>query len=179
MNETLKILALCLAAAVVYGVVHDEVTVQISREYFTLGHPPVFGEDVPSPLLALGWGVLATWWAGGIVGALLAVAARAGPEEKTNAAALVRPVALLLGVMAVLAAVAGVAGYFLAQGNLIHLNAALAGAVPADRQTRFLAAGAAHLASYAAGFVGGLALVFRTGMRRRRAAHAAYLSRAA
>jgi len=36
------IVLLCIVAAVVYGVVHDQVTARVCVEYFTIGHPPVF-----------------------------------------------------------------------------------------------------------------------------------------
>ena len=53
--ETVKIVLLCIAAAVVYGILHDQVTARVCVEYFTIGHPPVFNTDSPT-LLALGWG---------------------------------------------------------------------------------------------------------------------------
>jgi len=70
------IVLLCVLAAVAYGVVHDQVTVRVCVEYFTVGHPPVFPTDDPT-LLGLGWGVLATWWVGVLLGLGLAVAAAA------------------------------------------------------------------------------------------------------
>lgn len=47
------IVLLTVAAAVAYGVAHDQVTVRVSLEYFTVGHPPVFDTTSPT-LLALG-----------------------------------------------------------------------------------------------------------------------------
>ena len=57
----LAIVLQCVAACVVYGVIHNQFTVRICLEYFTIGHPPVFPTKNPT-LLALGWGVLASWW---------------------------------------------------------------------------------------------------------------------
>jgi hypothetical protein len=51
--EFLKIVALCIVAAVVYGIVHDQVTARICLEYFTEFHPPVFLTSSPT-LLGLG-----------------------------------------------------------------------------------------------------------------------------
>ena len=59
-----------------YGVAHDLVTAHLSVEYFTVAHPPI-GTDDPF-LLALVWGVLATWWVGVLLGVPLAAAARLG-----------------------------------------------------------------------------------------------------
>ena len=75
--QVLAIVALCIGAAVVYGIAHDQITARICVEYFTIGHPPVFATDDPT-LLGLGWGVIATWWVGLMLGIFLALAARAG-----------------------------------------------------------------------------------------------------
>jgi hypothetical protein len=58
--ESLKIIVLCIVAAMVYGILHDQVTARVCVEYFTIGHPPIFHTDDPT-LLAFGWGVIATW----------------------------------------------------------------------------------------------------------------------
>jgi len=65
--EMVKIVLLCIVSAVVYGILHDQVTARACVEYFTIGHPPVFKTDSPT-LLALGWGVIATWWVGLLLG---------------------------------------------------------------------------------------------------------------
>ncbi|MBV8223051.1 MAG: hypothetical protein JO293_06785, partial [Candidatus Eremiobacteraeota bacterium] len=75
--EGARIWVLCIAAAVLYGELHDQITARVCVEYFTIGHPPLFPTDDPT-LLGLGWGVVATWWVGLVLGAGLAVAARAG-----------------------------------------------------------------------------------------------------
>src|SRR5436190_782619 len=70
--QFLGIIAMCTGAAIVYGVVHDQVTARVCVEYFTIGHPPVFGTDDPT-LLGLGWGVIATWWVGAVGGGIVCV----------------------------------------------------------------------------------------------------------
>src|ERR1044071_7564566 len=40
--EFLRIVALALGAAILNGVLHDQVTARICVEYFTIGHPPLF-----------------------------------------------------------------------------------------------------------------------------------------
>src|ERR1700722_17689148 len=107
--ESLAIVLLCIGAAVVYGVLHDQVTARICVEYFTIGHPPVFATDDPT-LLGPGWGIIATWGVGLLLGIPLAMVARAGSRPKRSVGALVRPLACLLAVMAVSAAVAGCIG---------------------------------------------------------------------
>ncbi|MGB7665981.1 MAG: hypothetical protein WBL66_01850, partial [Candidatus Acidiferrales bacterium] len=40
--ESLKIIALAVAAAIAYGIVHDQVTIRVCPEYFTVAHPHIF-----------------------------------------------------------------------------------------------------------------------------------------
>ena len=167
--QALRIVALCVVAAVIYGVVHDLVTVRVCLEYFTIGHPPVFATDSPT-LLAIGWGIIATWWAGLILGALLALVARVGSWPKRTAREIVRPVGILLIVMAVAAAVAGACGYYLAEREMVWLVGDLAEKVARERHALFLADGFAHGASYVVGFGGGVALAVIILLRRRHAA---------
>jgi len=164
--EFLKIVLGCILAAVLYGVVHDEVTARICVEYFTVFHPPVFGTDSPM-LLGLGWGVIATWWAGAIIGLMLAIAARSGPQHKMRARDLVEPVGYLLMAMALCALTFGIAGYFIGV-----MPAELSHMIAADRQRRFLADFWAHSASYGCGLVGGLILCALIAIRRIRLARA-------
>jgi hypothetical protein len=83
-NETLKIIAMCLLAGALYGILHDQVTARVCLEYFTVFHPDVFHTQSPT-LLALGWGVLATWWVSLFLGISLAIAARAGSRPRVTA----------------------------------------------------------------------------------------------
>ncbi len=73
--ESFRIVLMCVVAAVAYGIVHDQVTARVCVEYFTVGHPPIFGTNDPT-LLGIGWGILATWWVGILLGVPLAIAAR-------------------------------------------------------------------------------------------------------
>lgn len=104
--QFLSIIILCVGSAVIYGVIHDQITARVCVEYFTIGHPPVFGTDSPT-LLAFGWGVIATWWVGLLLGVPLAIAARAGHRPKRSARSLVKPIVLLLIIMSCCALTAG------------------------------------------------------------------------
>lgn len=79
MKDTIFILATCIASAVGYGIIHDQITARICVEYFTIGHPPIIGTDDPT-LLGIDWGILATWWVGLILGIGLTIAARFAAE---------------------------------------------------------------------------------------------------
>ena len=167
--ESLKIVLLSIAAAIAYGILHDQVTARICVEYFTIGHAPIFGTEDPT-LLGIGWGILATWWVGLFLGAPMAIVARAGKRPKRDAASLVRPIAILMAVSACGAVVAGLLGWMLASRDVVRLVGPMAEAVPADRHVAFLIDGFAHTASYGFGFVGGLilmALVWRSRLAAR------------
>lgn len=158
--QFLAIVALSIAAALIYGIVHDQITVRICLEYFTIGHPPIFHTSSPT-LLALGWGVLATWWVGLFLGLGLATASRAGASPMLNARALVRPIGVLLAVMASAAIVSGSVAALLASSGRVMLWEPLASIISPASQTGFLVDLAAHSASYLVGAIGGIVLIHR------------------
>lgn len=163
----LRIVLYAVIAAVVYGVVHNQFTARLCLEYFTIGHPPVFPTTDPT-LLGLGWGVIATWWVGAILGVALAIAAGVGGRPERRPESLLRPLALLMAIAGLCAALAALVGWQLAESGAIWLVEPLASQVPPEKQSRFLSAGAAHLASYAVGFVGGAVLIWRVWRSRGR-----------
>lgn len=166
----LAIVALCVFGAIVYGVIHDQVTVRVCLEYFTIGHPPVFDTDNPT-LLAFGWGVIATWWAGAILGVPIALCSRAGRFPRRSPSRLVGPLIVMLVAMGVTAAVSGMTGYELAKRGKVQLIYPLDLQVPRDKHAAFLADLWSHLASYAGG-VAGTAVLCVWIMRKRRAERA-------
>lgn len=155
--EILKIVGLCIGSAIFYGVLHDQVTARVCVEYFTIGHPPIFLTDDPT-ILALGWGVLATWWVGLLLGVPAALVSRVGPLPKLGASELFRPIGLLLLVMGLVSLIAGTIGFFVAQAGGVWLLEPLSSRVPVEKHSLFLADLWAHLAAYGVGFVGGIVL---------------------
>jgi hypothetical protein len=151
--EALKIVAMCVIAGALYGVAHDQVTARVCLEYFTVYHPAVFHTQSPT-LLALGWGVLATWWVGLLLGVLLAIAARAGSLPKATLVDLAPKVLLLVAMMALCALAAGFCGYFL-QGFGMEYYAT---GIPKQIRRNFYADLWAHNMSYLSGFIGGIVL---------------------
>jgi hypothetical protein len=165
--QALAIILMCIGAAVAYGIVHDQVTARVCVEYFTIGHARVFATESPT-WLGIGWGIIATWWVGLLLGIPMAIAARAGRRPRREARELVWPVLVLLGVMAISALSAGLAGYALARAGRVFLLEPLASDVPRDRHVRFLADLWAHSASYLVGFVGGVLVIIRVWQGRGR-----------
>ncbi len=148
-----------MIAAVFYVIIHDQITARICVEYFTIGHPPLFQTDSPT-LLALGWGVVATWWVGLPLGVLLGGASRLGTWPRTGVRELFWPTVVLLIVMALAAVFFGWRGFHRANAGTVQMPTALAAAVPSEKHAAFIADWFAHSASYAVGALGGLALCF-------------------
>jgi hypothetical protein len=163
--ERLRIIGLALLSAIAYGIIHDQITARICVEYFTMGHPPIFSTTSPT-LLALGWGVVATWWVGLPLGLVLSLAARGGTRPALCAADLRRPIAVLLLAMGACAALAGVVGGILAVAGKIYLVPPMSKLVPVDHHIPFLVDRWMHSASYASGILGGVSLAVWVWRRR-------------
>ena len=164
--KSAEIVSLCVGSAILYGIVHDQITARICVEYFTIGHPPMFGTVDPT-LLGIGWGIIATWWVGFLLGIPLSFAARFGPRPKRDARSMIRPILGLLAVMAGSAVISGIIGYVCAKSGGVRLVESFFPAVPIDRRVGFLVDLWAHNASYFGGFVGGLVVIVRIGRSRR------------
>ena len=154
--ESFKIVVGCVLAAVLYGIVHDQFTARICLEYFTVFHPPVFQTQSPT-LLGFGWGVIATWWVGVLLGVPVAITSRIGSHQKLRLRDLTRPIAVLLIVMAGCAVISGIVGYIWGQ-----IPQEIATSLPANLHRRFEADLWAHSASYLCGFLGGISLCIVT-----------------
>jgi hypothetical protein len=152
-------------AAVVYGVVHDQVTVTISPEYFLEGKG--LATD-PRPLrVAVVWlAVRASWWVGLAVGAGLLIAnnpRRAGRPPQLPYAELAT-----VATVAMLAACVGAVVGAINIADPLGLAADVRTFVSADRVRAFLLVWGIHAGSYAGAIVGALYGVSVVVVRRRR-----------
>jgi hypothetical protein len=150
--EALKIILLCVLAAIAYGICQDLITTRVCLEYFTVGHPPIFGGTQNPTLLALGWGVFATWWVGLGLGIPTAFFARFGSRTKFTWRELRMPIAILTAVVAIAAVGAGVVGYSI-WGGFVR---AYMPQIPEVQADVFAADAFAHETAYGVGFFGGL-----------------------
>jgi len=162
--EALKIAVLCVVAAIVYGIIHDQITARICIEYFTIFHPPIFHTQSPT-LLGIGWGIVATWWVGAFFSVPLILAARAGSRPTLRAWELLSSIMWLLASMAACAILSGIAGYLLARHGVLATDW-LSFTDSPEMRYRFMADWWAHSASYAVAFVGGIALCGLTYRKR-------------
>ncbi|MEQ1932601.1 MAG: hypothetical protein ABL962_01795 [Fimbriimonadaceae bacterium] len=149
MKEWLKIVGFCILASVVYGIAHDQITIRICLPYFTYFHPRIIESQNPT-VLALFWGIFATWWMGAIFGGLLACSSRLGTWPKLYCRQMVVPVIKLLAISAIAAVYAGIIGsqsYEWFFGN-----------IPGATPTQFNTCLYAHNACYIVSGVGSLVL---------------------
>lgn len=163
--ESAKIILLTIGAAILYGLVHDQITIRVCPEYFTIAHPHILNTDSLT-LIALGWGVVATWWGGLAAGILFAVAARAGSPEKFTWRRFVRLALVLLLVMAVCATIAGFLGHWLSSTGQIPSVQAWGLMLPVEKQPAFMADLFAHAISYLVGGVGSVTIALAIAWKR-------------
>lgn len=154
----LMIIITGVAGAITYGILHDQVTARVCLEYFTVTHPPLADSDSPT-VVAIAWGIVATWWMGLLLGVPLALACRVGREPRIGWRECARWIVWLLVIMGVGALGSGIAGYVLAERGDITIPRHIADLIPEEKHTRWMADAFAHSASYLLGFVGGLYLI--------------------
>lgn len=165
--QFLLIMLLTVAASVVYGEIHDQITAHICVEYFSITHPHVIDSDSPT-MLAIVWGFLATWWMGVLLGVPLALAARLGREPRLSAADLVKPMTITMLSLGVVAALAGVLGWWLTHTGAIQVPREVGSDVPPEHHTRWMGVWWTHSASYDAGALAALVLMGWVLVTRRR-----------
>ncbi len=159
-------------AAVLYGIVHDQVTIRICPEYFTIAHPHILNTQSLT-LLALAWGVIATWWVGLPLGIMIGLAARVGGLPKIEPRLAWRWMMCLLVVMGGLAMIVGGTVWALELGGKLSEHSVwLAERIEQRMHDRFVAAYSMHLSSYAIGSFGGVVLAVRAIVWRYHAAKA-------
>lgn len=167
MKQTVKIMLLCMAMAVLYGIVHNQVTVRISLEYFTIGHREIISSTSPT-LLGIAWGIHPNWWVGLSLGILLAIASRAGKWPKRDVHSLIKPLLIVFLITGIAAAAAGIMGYRMALNGDLGLNEPMYSAVSESGHASFISALWMHTASYTVAAMAGLIftlLVFTGRMR--------------
>lgn len=158
-------LILGVLGAVFYGVVHDQITIRISAPYLMDWHPEIIESRDPT-LIALAWGVVATWWFGLILGSVLAGAATLGKSPVAPWRWVVRSIGFVFCGAGAAASIA----YAVTSGFGLHLPnffGEIYGSLsPAERQ-RFTQAAAMHEASYDAAGVATLIAGIAIWIRRR------------
>lgn len=151
-SELSRFVGFCVCASVAYGWAHDLVTAHVAPLYFTEYHPKLVESQSPL-VMALIWGVLATFWVGAIGGVGIGLANIAGRWPPLEWARLRRAVVKLL-VACWLLSMAALAGVYSMSGR-IPLNERRA---TYERDRRLVAVAVAHGVGYTVSAGGALAL---------------------
>ena len=165
--NTFRLILFSALAAIAYGILHDQITVRVCPEYFTVAHPPIFPVSSPT-LLAVCWGAASTVGIGLAFGTVLALVSQSAGLPPAPVGALCRRIVALLMVMGACALGAALLGSFLFRRGAISMPAGLEFEIPPGRQVQFMAVWFAHLASYLVGFAGAGGLIFQVWKERGR-----------
>jgi hypothetical protein len=155
-----KIILLSTVAAIAYGIVHDQITVRLCIEYFTIAHPPLFPTSSPT-VLGICWGIAATFGVGALLGIILALVSQSEGLPPLPISQVFKSILGLLSVTAISASLAGVLGFELSQRSIICLPATFSEIVPFNQHHRFMAVWFVHGASYLVGVTGGSFVILR------------------
>lgn len=162
-----RILLLTILVTLAYGIVHDQITVRLCVEYFTVAHPPLFA-TIPEALLGLGWAVAAAGPVGFLIGSLLASVATSPGLPPVSGRRLASRLGGLFGLTACAAAGMGALGWLLARASLVRVSQEWSAAIAPERHAAFTAVWFAHIASYAVGLGGAAVLLHRIWRERGR-----------
>jgi hypothetical protein len=159
------IILLSVFSAVLFGILHNQITVRICEEFYTVAHRPIPGFDSPS-LIALASGVLATWWMGILIGFLLACTARLGSWPQLSVTRVAYRLGIFFITLITLTALSGLIGYQLATRQIIALGTTFADRIPTTSHNAFLTNLWIHSTSYLLSFLG--SIILAVGILRRR-----------
>ena len=162
--ESAKIILRCALAAIIYGIIHDQIATRICLDYFTVALPPIFGTSSPT-FIGLAWGVVGSWWVGGILGCLIAFSARLATRGRLSAPQVVPFVTWLVAAMAACTLISGVIGYYKGIMPKQYFDV-----IPIPEQHRFVAVLWANNAAYLSGIFGSLAVCIIVIVKRIRSA---------
>ena len=163
----LLLIAACIVAMAGYGMVQDQFSVRLSREYFTVGHPPIEGLNDPT-LLGLAWGFLGSWWGGMLMGLSLGLVATLGKPPQLTAREVLPGVGWLLLAVACGTILAGGSAWYNGGIAEVRLGGDWAASIPEDRQLPFLTVACAHFGTYVTAVTGTLVLCLHAAQLRRR-----------
>lgn len=164
--ESAKIIAACILASVIYGIAHDQVTVRLCPAYFTEWefHSRVFQHDNLT-VVAIFWGIVATWWVGLILGFPIAFASTYGTGRWWTWKRLLKPLSVLVACLWAAAAF----GYLVSSMlNFRASTVALNYFPETDKDLlAFSSVLVTHNVSYIAGAIGGLILTWYIARKRK------------
>ncbi len=174
-----QITLFCILSACCYGIANDLVTAHVCVEYFLPPAHPILVPTTSPLLLALVWGVAATWWFGLLLGVPLAIVCRMGAKPKLTVRHIARPVFFVLAIVFAASMLFGAVGFFAGQLKWVWLVPPFSDAVTPERHALFLFALWGHGAGYVLGAIGGGMLIAFAWLKRQAKAKKAAVNTAA
>ncbi|AWM38383.1 hypothetical protein GobsT_34830 [Gemmata obscuriglobus] len=153
-------------AIVGYAVLQDQVSARLCPEYFTVLHRPIPGVTDPT-LLGVCWGFLGGWWGGALLGYAAGLTATIGPRPKLAPWEILKPLALLIGGVAVVTALTGLSVWRHSEMLGVVLDPGMAEAVPPKRHRALFTVACYHFVAYASSAVGSVVLCVWVASERR------------
>jgi hypothetical protein len=144
-------------AIVGYAMLQDQISARLCPEYFTVLHPPIPGMTDPT-LLGISWGFIGGWWGGIVLGYVAGLVATLGTRPQLKPRELVRPLLVLVSVLATVTALTGFTVWHHANLLGVSLDAGMNGLVPAERHRAVLVVACYHFTAYATATIGGVVL---------------------
>lgn len=155
--EGLKIIAMVFMGTVAFAILHDQFTIWLSIEYFTVAHSAI--EGVSSPvLLAVYWGFHGSQHYALFFGIMIGTLAHLGDAPKYPSHRLWRPVLCVFLGVACCSICAGFLANFAFDEGWLRMPLAFEDKVPRLRHRAFVICASVHNSSYAGGIIGGLLL---------------------
>lgn len=146
------LMAICVLCASAFGIIHDQITFSISREYFTLFKFKQFriAPTIPARLAVTAVGFLATWWTGIFIGFFLSMASLKIKDRKHQNSAINKAVSFTF-----ITTISGsFIGYFVGKFMLQHNNLDWSFPLGLADKHNFIIVGSIHNFSYLAAFIG-------------------------
>lgn len=154
-----RVIPVCIVAMIFYGVLQDQVSVRLSREYFTVAHPPIEGLEDPT-VLGLAWGFLGSWWGGMLLGIALGAAATWGKKPPLTLRELLPGIVCLMLVIFAATLLTGMSAYQNGRILGVHLGDDWAQIITKENQLLLFVVGCAHFATYVSSILGSVVLCF-------------------
>ena len=162
--EFAKLVLYCLVWIGGMGAALGGVSALFCPEALTLGRPPAFG-SLPAPVLGLLWGWTDFMLPAVIVGMAVAMAANIGPRPAVKAMFFHKPLWAHVALIAVIAVVGAIAGYFAVQQGAWPVVGPLA-TLPAERHPWIGAVWWGMFGAHLANGAGGIGLAIWTWRKR-------------
>jgi len=162
----IRIVGLCMAAMVAYGILQDQITARFCPEYFTVGHQPIEGLHEPT-LLGLAWGFLGSWWGGLFLGLALAGSSQLGSKPPLKLGQLAMPLLVLIVSVGTIAALFGVGTASNANVLQVSIGEPWASQIDPDRHRNMLVVANVHFGAYSSSILGSIVLCLWVARRRR------------